>query len=379
MARCLGGGFRPGCEVLDPEAGGHVGVAAGDREWPGFHRLIGHVTARPDARVQGNRVYSCRVSGSERSVGGSDARALAHCRVRGRLLGGRVLGAAGHQVWACPGARAVRKPGRGRDGPGRHRGQSRRAACVQRREPYLCPGAVYTVRPDGSKLRRLPLPVALGPDAVAWSPDGTRLAFAADDLPAHQDSNLYVVGADGRGLRQLTHGLLGVSALAWSPDGHWIAFTGFPNYVAAAFVVRATGTGLRRILPRFRVRSLAWGPTGRLAIAGTPSPVLASWLHKQATWTVNVNGSNALRVVGPVTAPPVISSGLAVIAWSPDGRTIAFVVGRAPPRQMYTVSARGGRPHRLDIPGRPANVLGIAWQPVASVRASTRQSSAMRG
>jgi len=245
--------------------------------------------------------------------------------------------------------------------------------------PTSAQGAVYTVRPDGSKLRRLPLPVALGPDAVAWSPDGTRLAFAADDLPAHQDSNLYVVGADGRGLRQLTHGLLGVSALAWSPDGHWIAFTGFPNYVAAAFVVRATGTGLRRILPRFRVRSLAWGPTGRLAIAGTPSPVLASWLHKQATWTVNVNGSNARRVVGPVTAPPVLSSGLAVIAWSPDGRTIAFVVGRAPPRQMYTVSARGGRPHRLDIPGRPANVLGIAWQPVASVRASTRQSSAMRG
>src|SRR5262245_10932327 len=145
--------------------------------------------------------------------------------------------------------------------------------------PTSAQGAVYTVRPDGSKLRRLPLPVALGPEAVAWSPDGTRLAFAADDLPAHEDSNLYVVGADGRGLRQLTHGLLGVSALAWSPDG----------------------------------------------------------------------------------------------------RSIAFVVGRAPPRQMYTVSARGGRPHRLDIAGRPANVLGIAWQPVASVRASTRQSSAMRG
>src|SRR5262249_46672408 len=156
--------------------------------------------------------------------------------------------------------------------------------------------------------------------------------------------------------------------------------------------------------------------------------------EKQATGRVDVNGSKAGRVVGPVTAPPVLSSGLAVIAWSPDGRSlliqnaprqgdigivsatgglprvilhcpfhtctvlpgratapptfkndiinfawspagrsIAFVAGRAPPRQMYIVSARGGRPHRLDIPGRPANVLGIAWQPVASVRASTRR------
>lgn len=299
-------------------------------------------------------------------------------------------------------------------------------------------GAVYAVRPDGSKLRHLPLPAVLGPEALAWSPDGKQIAFTADDLPAHEDSNLYVVGANGRGLRQLTHGLLGVGDLAWSPDGQWIAFAGWPNDVPAAFIIRPNGTALRRILPRFDVTSLAWGSSGRLAIAGAPAP---GWRGKRAIWTVNVNGTNARRVVGPIALPPALGSILAVIAWSadgrdlliqsaprygdisivpatgghprvilhcpfhtctvlpgqgmgslpsfkndisslawsPDGRTIVFAVGLAPPRQMYTVSAYGGRPHPFDILGLPVNIGGIAWQPVASVRRRARQSSAIRG
>lgn len=290
--------------------------------------------------------------------------------------------------------------------------------------------AVYTVRPDGSKPRRLPLPAALGPTTLAWSPDGKRIAFAADDLPAHQDSNLYVVGAHGRGLRQLTHGLLGVGDLAWSPDGRWIAFTGFPDDVPAAFVIRANGTGLRRVLPRFDVTSLAWGPAGRLAFAGVPSPAPASWRGLRAIWTVNVNGTHARRVVGPLSLPPALGSILAVtgwspdghflliqgaprygdisvvpvigghprvilhcpfqtctvvpgqgmgspprfkrdvdnLAWSPDGRTIIFTVGFAAAWRMYTVSADGGRMHPLSIPRRPASIGGIAWQPAASMR-----------
>ena len=316
-----------------------------------------------------------------------------------------------------------------------------RSAPVVKRDGLLAfsggnpgPDAVYTVHPDGSKLRRLPVPAALDPAAVAWSPDGRQLAFVANDIPAHEDWNLYVVGAAGRGLRQLTHGLLGVGDLAWSPGGRWIAFAGFTNDVAAAFVIRSNGTRLRRIVPRFRVTSLAWGPAGRLALAGTPVPAPASWLRSQAIWTVSVNGSQARRVVGPTTAPPVLTSGLAVIgwspdsralliqnaprygdisivpatgghprvilhcpfhictvrpgtvpgappsfkryidnmAWSPDGRTIIFIIDTAAASRMYTVSAHGGRPRQLNIPGRPADVLGIAWQPVASVRGSAR-------
>src|SRR5262249_42533749 len=187
-----------------------------------------------------------------------------------------------------------------------------------------------------------------------------------------QVSHLYVVGADGRGLRQLTHGLLGVSALAWSPDGHWIAFTGFPNYVAAAFVVRATGTGLRRILPRFRVRSLAWGPTGRLAIAGTlPGPgelaAQAGDLDGQRQrqqcparrWTGHGTSGAQLRLGGGRPAP---------------GRPHERVRGRprpAPPDVHRLGPRRPTAPARY--PGPPGQ---RAWYRLAAGRLSAGQHAA---
>ena len=51
----------------------------------------------------------------------------------------------------------------------------------------------------------------------AWSPKGRWVVF-------ERGARLYVVGADGRGLRRLTPRTLGYHGPAWSPDGHSIAF-----------------------------------------------------------------------------------------------------------------------------------------------------------
>jgi TolB protein len=58
----------------------------------------------------------------------------------------------------------------------------------------------------------------------AWSPDGTRIVFASDAASHAGFRSLYVIAADGSGLRQLTTGAADDSMPSWSPDGRTIIF-----------------------------------------------------------------------------------------------------------------------------------------------------------
>jgi Tol biopolymer transport system component len=60
--------------------------------------------------------------------------------------------------------------------------------------------------------------------APAWSPDGSQLAFVSDRDGSYQ---IYVMRADGTGVRRLTEFPQGAEAPAWSPDGYWLAFVAY--------------------------------------------------------------------------------------------------------------------------------------------------------
>lgn len=97
--------------------------------------------------------------------------------------------------------------------------------------------------------------------ALAWSPDGIRVAVG------HADGTLAVHDAlDGhQGWRCDAHGL-GVSCLGWSPDGRTLASGGQDN--SAALWASGDGRELRRLKAgRGWVESLAWSARGILATA----------------------------------------------------------------------------------------------------------------
>lgn len=98
----------------------------------------------------------------------------------------------------------------------------------------------------------------------SMSPSGAEVVFLSD---SGGHANLWVVAADGGGLRQITHerdvdAAMGVPN--WSPDGHSIAFVssrGNPGYTFGIWLVNPDGGSLRNLVPVGL--GAAWSPDSR--------------------------------------------------------------------------------------------------------------------
>jgi Tol biopolymer transport system component len=132
--------------------------------------------------------------------------------------------------------------------------------------------ALYVVNADGTGLRRVtPSTVAPG-DKIDWSPDGRAILFRThpgEDLNGSSGlgANLYTIHPDGTGLRQLTHFAPDdrVDSGSYSPDGRFVVFETSAGALGGTlpdvFVMHSDGTGLRRITSTRNFETQAdWGP-----------------------------------------------------------------------------------------------------------------------
>lgn len=103
------------------------------------------------------------------------------------------------------------------------------------------------LRLAGGGERKRPLPEIF--EAPSWSPDGTQIAFSgiAHGLEAGPKGNrLYVVGADGKGLRPL-RGTRGAFQPVFTPDGMAVAFTRERRRGASIWLAALAGGTPRRL------------------------------------------------------------------------------------------------------------------------------------
>ena len=136
---------------------------------------------------------------------------------------------------------------------------------------YYCYWAGLAVlNPDGTQLSYIPLPNTLtGAIDLAWSPDGTQLAFSCSLASA--PFGICVIGTNGIGFQQLVQDPVHAARPAWRPDGGMLAFnTGRygPGTVELA-LAPLDGGPIIRLAPGIQARDPAWSSDGaRIFFAG---------------------------------------------------------------------------------------------------------------
>jgi Tol biopolymer transport system component len=227
---------------------------------------------------------------------------------------------------------------------------------------------LFTIRPDGSGLAKVPLHVGLFNAAPAFSPDGKLVSFDWEESarPLHEQG-IDVVNADGSDVRRLTaldspnrhHG-----SPNWSPDGDWVVFTESRGAGATSILkIRPDGTGLRELTPwELRADNAKWSPDGSRILFNSHHAPLPG--EDANLYTVRPDGSGLVQLThyrgGRLNA---FAGG-----WSPDGEHIVFHVRGHDPdgpgvNQLFIVDADGGNVHQLTHLPRGTDPGYASWSP----------------
>lgn len=208
-------------------------------------------------------------------------------------------------------------------GPAKRNGQ---IAFLRRVESGNQAASIWVMNQDGSG--QTMIAETTGGSDLAWSPDGTRLAFS--DV-----GGIYVINADGSGETRVPGTTRDDQTPAWSPDGTKLAMRSLGDREGGIAVINLDGSGRRWLTNEIMDGQPTWSPDGTMIAYSSSDDI----------FVMKADGSSRKRLarIEGIENDP---------AWSPDGRQIAF-------RHNSTISALdvdGGKARQLVSPGGTAAV-----------------------
>jgi dipeptidyl aminopeptidase/acylaminoacyl peptidase len=216
--------------------------------------------------------------------------------------------------------------------------------------------------------------------AIAWTPDGKSVSFLAK-RGNDEFRSLYLIDAAGGEARRILKHDADIASYTWSPDGKQVAFLaneqaakekkdlqkkGFTARVyeetalpSRIWVATVDGDAKAKLLDVAGSSSeLEWSPAGGLIAAAIAPTSLVD--ESYTSRRIHVIDAASGKVVAKAANPGKLGS----IAWSPDGKNLAFVSGadRNDPAagRLMVMSASTGA-FRDIVPGWEGSAHAIGW------------------
>ena len=178
---------------------------------------------------------------------------------------------------------------------------------------------IYTMNSDGSAQTRLTFNLTKD-NAPSWSPNRRLIAFHSsrhddnDPHTAEENTEIYVMDADGGNQQRLTRYSGLDNDADWHPDGSQIAFTSTRNGTFNIFMIDADGRNIKQITDLEFATRPRWSPDGsQIAFEAFIGP-------SREIYAANADGTSRFQMSRPCLGADMFLGG-----WSPDGKRIVYM------------------------------------------------------